>query len=61
MYLVWLTLEELLAGVLLEEGFVNNGAREVINHQLQDRLDLFLSVTSIVCKGGVLERLVRYE
>ena len=44
-----LTLEELLAGVLLEEGFMSDGASKVIDHELEDRLNLIFSVTSIVC------------
>jgi hypothetical protein len=28
---------------------------EVINHQLEDRFDLFFSVSRIVSKGGILE------
>jgi hypothetical protein len=49
-----LTLQELLAGILLEEGLVHNGAGEVVDHQLQNRLDLLLGVAGVVCKSVVL-------
>jgi hypothetical protein len=43
-----LTLQKLLAGVLLEEGLVRNRAGEVVNHQLQNRLDLLLGVAGVM-------------
>lgn len=56
--IVTLTLEELFAGILLEEGLVDNWAGEVVDHQLQDRLDLLLGVAGVVCKGSILIKLV---
>lgn len=50
-----LTLEELLAGVLLEESFVADGAVEVVDHQMEDGLDFFLVVSRVVGEGGVLK------
>jgi hypothetical protein len=44
-----LTLEELLAGILLEEGFVGDGTGKVIDHEFEDRLNLIFSVTRIMC------------
>ena len=35
-----LTLEELLACILVEECFVDNWSSEVVNHELEDGLDL---------------------
>jgi hypothetical protein len=43
-----LTLQELFASVLLEERFVDNWAGEIVNHELEDRLDLVLCVAGIV-------------
>ena len=48
-----LTLQELLAGVLAEEGVVNNRAVEVVDHELEDGLDVVLGVAGVVGKGGV--------
>lgn len=36
------TFEELLACVLLEERFVTHWTTQVVNHQFENRLDLFL-------------------
>jgi len=49
-----LTLEEFLAGVLLEEGLVGDGTCEVINHELKDRLHFFLVIASIVSQSSIL-------
>lgn len=49
------TLQELLAGILLEESFVGDGTVEVINHQLEDRFNLFLSVSRIVSECSILK------
>ncbi len=49
-----LNLEEFLAGVFLEEGLVSDGTCEVINHELEDRLHLFLVIASIVSQSSVL-------
>ena len=48
-----LTLQELLAGVLAEEGVVNNRTVKVVDHELEDRLDVTLGVAGVVGKGGV--------
>jgi len=53
-----LTFEELLASILLEERFMDDWARQIVDHQLQDRLNLFLAVASIMCEGGILGLLV---
>jgi hypothetical protein len=53
------TLDELLARVLLEEGFVDHRARHVIDHQDDDGMDLFLSVAGIIFEGLIL--LVTYD
>jgi len=52
---IMLTLEELLASVLLEERLVHDRAREIIDHEQEDRLDLLLRVASVVCNSCVLE------
>jgi hypothetical protein len=49
-----LTLQELLAGILLEEGFVGDRAVEVINHQLENGVDFFFGVSRIVSESGIL-------
>lgn len=49
-----LTLEELLAGIFLEEGFVGDGTGKVVNHKLEDGLNLLLVVTGIVRQSRVL-------
>lgn len=49
-----LTLHELLASILLEERLVRNGGGEVVDHELQDRLDLVLSIPRIVRQSRVL-------
>ena len=48
------TFEELLAGILLEECFVGHGFMEVVNHELEDRLNLLFRVASIMRQGGIL-------
>lgn len=48
-----LTFQKLLASVLLEKSLVNDGAREVVNHQLKDGLDLLLSIARVVLQGGI--------
>lgn len=53
-----LTLEKLLAGILLKEGLVDNGTGEVVDHELKNRLDLLLGVAGVVCQGVVLIKLV---
>lgn len=49
-----LTLKELLASILLEEGFMNDRTCEVIDHQVSNRLDLLLGVSGVVRNGFVL-------
>lgn len=49
-----ITLEKLLAGILLEEGFVNDRTRKVVDHEANYRLNLLLVVPSIECDGVVL-------
>jgi hypothetical protein len=49
-----LTLKELLASVLLEEGFVDQRPCQVVNHELDDGLNLVLGVASVVGKCLVL-------
>lgn len=49
-----LTLQELLAGVLLVEGLVDDRTGKVVDHELEDGLDLLLGVASIVSNGGIL-------
>lgn len=49
------TFEEFLAGILLEECFMlHNRLVEIINHELEDRLDLLFRVASIVRQGSIL-------
>jgi hypothetical protein len=48
------TFEELLAGIFLEECFMYNWTVKVVKHELENRLDLFLSVPRVVCQSGVL-------
>lgn len=52
------TLQELLASILLKESLVHDGSREVVDHELQDRLDLLLRVAGVVCEGVILWMLV---
>lgn len=56
-HLTWLgkirTLEKLLAGVLAEEGVVGDRSRKVVNHELEDWLDVLLSVAGVVGKSGI--------
>jgi len=49
-----LTFEELLACIFLEERFMCDRTCQVVNHELEDGLDLFLIVTSIVSQCRVL-------
>jgi hypothetical protein len=43
-----LTFEEFLAGIFLKECFVADGAVQIVNHQPEDRVDLFFVVASVV-------------
>ena len=42
------TFQELLASVLLEKCFVDNRLSKVINHKLEDRLDLFFAIARVM-------------
>lgn len=42
------TLEELLAGILLEEGFVADGSSKIVDHQAENGQDLILRVACVV-------------
>lgn len=48
------TLEELLASVLAEEGIVLDGTIKVVDHELEDGLNLLLGVTSVDGEGSIL-------
>ena len=48
-----LTLQELLAGIFAEESIVDNGTVKVVNHELEDRLDVLLGVAGVVSQGRV--------
>lgn len=48
------TLQELLAGVLAEEGVVLDRTVEVVDHELEDGLDLLLGVASVGGKSSIL-------
>ena len=48
------TFKELLACVLLEECFVENRAVEIVNHKLEDRLNLFFRVAGVMCESRIL-------
>lgn len=42
------TLQKLLASILLEEGLMHDRASKVVDHEVDDRLNLIFSVTGIV-------------
>lgn len=48
------TLEELLACVLLKERLMSDRACKIVNHELEDWLDLLFGVASIVSQSRVL-------
>lgn len=48
------TLHELLTSVLLEKGLVDDRTGEVIDHKVDNRLNLVLSITGVVGNSGVL-------
>lgn len=50
------TLQELLASILAEEGIVLDGSVEIVDHELEDRLNLLFCVASVDGKGSVLEK-----
>jgi len=49
-----LTLEEFLAGVLLEESFVDDRTGKIVNHKFENWLNLLFSVSGIMRQGYVL-------
>jgi len=51
---VVLTLQKFLASIFLKECFMDNGRREIVDHQVKDRLDFLFAITSVVCDGSVL-------
>lgn len=48
------TFQKLFTSVLLEEGLVDDGTSEVVNHQVDNRLNLLLVISSVVCQNLVL-------
>ena len=48
------TFEEFLASILLEECFVDGGARQVVNHEVDNRLNLILCVACIIRNSRIL-------
>ena len=51
---IHLTFEELLACILLEECFMCYRTMEVVEHELENWLDLFFSVAGEMSESGVL-------
>jgi hypothetical protein len=49
-----LTLEELLRSVLLVECIVDNRSLKVVDHGVDRRCDLFLTVPRVVHENGIL-------
>ena len=43
-----LTLQELLAGVLLEKGFMDDRTGKIINHEFENWFNLLLGISRIV-------------
>lgn len=56
-----LTFQELFARVLLEERFMSNRPREIIDHEFEQRLDFLLIVSGKVSKCCVLVLLVIFS
>ena len=48
-----LTLQELLTGILPEEGIVRHRSSKIVNHKLEHGLDLLLRVTRVLGEGRV--------
>jgi len=48
------TFQELLARVFLEEGLVDDGSSEIVNHELHDWVNVRLGVTSVVRQSLIL-------
>jgi hypothetical protein len=48
------TLEEFLASVLAEEGVMLDGTVEVVDHELEDGLNLLFGVAGVNGKSGIL-------
>ena len=49
-----LTLEESLACVFFEEGFMGDWAGQIIDHELKDWFNFVLTVAGVVRKGYIL-------
>lgn len=49
------TFEELLAGILLEESLMSDGAAKVVNHEQEDRLNLLFRVSSVMSDSSILK------
>jgi len=56
---VLLTLEESLASILLEEGFMSDRSGQIINHELEDWFNFFFVVSRVVGQGSILLLLVK--
>lgn len=52
-----LTLEESLAGVFLEKGFMSDRSSKIVDHELKDGFDLGFGISGVVGQGGVLSRI----
>lgn len=50
-----LTFQELLARILLEESFMSDRSLKIVNHEVEDRSDLFLAIPSELSQGRVLD------
>ncbi len=50
-----LTLHELLARILLEEGLMNDRTGQVINHELEDGLNFLFGIAGIISKRVILK------
>ena len=49
-----LTLQKFLASIFLKECFMDNRRREIVDHQVKDRLNFLFAITSIVRDGSIL-------
>lgn len=50
------SLQKFLASIFLKECFVDDRSRQVVDHEVENRLDLHLGVTSVERESRVLER-----
>lgn len=55
------TLEELFVGIFFKECFVDNGASQVVHHQVNNGLNLVFCVSGIIGKGVVLDHVRKLE